>query len=122
MNWLRLLYYDTKSLRQHVDGFNMQGGDFAVERDVDGAFEVEIDSLDAFAFGHGMVNVLPGEETGKIANQAEPADWPPANVLDQPIGSLGVGSDHHFAAGEFAVVECKEKAAAAIHFRTAINA
>src|SRR6267154_6473490 len=111
MNFASLLYYDTKSLRQHIDGFNMQRGDFAVERDVDGALEIKINSLDALTFRHGMVNVLPGEETGKIANQTKSSDWPPANVFDQAIRSLGVGSDHHFAAGELAVVERKKKAA-----------
>src|SRR5882757_10065304 len=122
MNWLRLLYYDTKSLRQHIDGFNVQRGDFAVERDVDGALEIKINSLDALTFRHGMVNVLPGEEAGEIANQAEPSNRPPANVFDEAVRGLGIGSDHHFSAGEFAVVERKEKAAAAIYFSTTINA
>ena len=62
------------------------------------------------------MNVRAGEETRQSPDEAEAADGAPADVFDQAVGGIGVGSDHHVAAGEFAVVEREEEGGLAILF------
>ena len=61
-----------------------------------------------------MMDVRAGEEARKSPDQSETADRAPADVFDQAVGGIGVGSDHHVAAGEFAVVEGEEEGGFAI--------
>lgn len=61
-------YYDTECLWKHVDAFDMQRCNLTIERDIDRAFEKEVDPLYALAFGHRVVNMLSREETGKISD------------------------------------------------------
>src|SRR5487761_1553440 len=56
------------------------------------------------------------------AKQADAYNRPPANIFNQTVARIGVGSDHHFAAREFAVVEGKKQAATPVGFRGAISA
>ena len=63
-----------------------------------------------------MMNVRAGEEARQSPDQAEAADGAPADVFDQAVGGIGVGGDHHAAAGEFAVVESEEEDGIAIPF------
>src|SRR5271168_3830143 len=62
------------------------------------------------------MNVRAGEETRQGPDEAEAADGAPADVFDEAVGGIGVGSDHHVAAGELAVVEGEEKRAIAVPF------
>ena len=56
------------------------------------------------------------------AEKPEAADWSPANEFDETVGGIGVGRNQHGAAGEFAVVEGEEKAAAGVPFLFVIAA
>src|SRR5262249_2438036 len=61
-----------------------------------------------------MLDVRAIEKRGEIAQQAETADRTPTHVLEQAIIGESFRRDHHFAAGEAAVVEGEKKTAAAI--------
>src|SRR5271163_377077 len=64
-----------------------------------------------------MMDVRASEEARQSPDQAESADGAPADVFNLAVGGVGVGSDHHVAAGEFAVVEGEEEGGVAIGFR-----
>src|ERR1700723_1646754 len=71
-----------------------------------------------------MMDVRAGEEARQSPDEAEAADGAPADVFDEAVGGIGVGSDHHVAAGEFAVVEGEEEGGVAIlyfFFREAVR-
>src|SRR5580698_5200155 len=63
-----------------------------------------------------MMDVRAGEEARQSPDEAEAADGAPADVFDQAVGGIGVGSDHHVAAGEFAVVESEKQSGFTIPF------
>src|SRR5580704_52759 len=58
-----------------------------------------------------MLNVGPVVKLRQHSQQTQPANRSPTHELDVAIGGIGVGRDHHRAAGEFAVVERNKQAA-----------
>ena len=69
-----------------------------------------------------MFDVGAVVEFRQHAEKPEAADWSPANEFDETVGGIGVGRYQHGAAGEFAVVEGEEKAAAGVPFLFVIGA
>ena len=78
---------------------------FSIDHHVYRAFEFEFNSPHACASREGMMNVRAGKKARQSPDQPGAANRSPANVFNQPIGSVGVRRDHHFPAGEFAVAE-----------------
>src|SRR4051794_25743698 len=69
-----------------------------------------------------MLDVSAVVKTGQIANQSQPANRSPTHILDHAVIDLSFWGNHHCPAGEFAVVEGDEQAAAAIKGFLAFNA
>src|SRR5271156_6329938 len=90
---------------------------FAVHHCVYRTGEFEINALGGGAGSFGMMDVRAGEKARQSPDQAEAADGRPADIFDEAVRGIGVGSDHHVAAGEFAVVEGEEEGGVAIGFR-----
>src|SRR5882762_6917566 len=67
-----------------------------------------------------MVDVRAIIQSGQIANQSDAPNRSPADKLDQSVVYLSPWSDHHGAAGEFAVAESKEQTRPTINFLFAI--
>src|SRR5262249_17983017 len=74
----------------------------------------EFHALGGSARGQRMLDVRAVEKRGQIAQQAETPDRSPTHVFEQAVVSGSFRRDHHFAAGEAAVVEGEKKTAAAI--------
>src|SRR5579863_5740070 len=69
-----------------------------------------------------MIDVGAVVQSWQVADEANAADRAPADVFDQSVVYLGLRSDHHGAAGEFAVVKGQKKTGTAVDFAVAIDA
>src|ERR1700682_446238 len=67
-----------------------------------------------------MLHVRAVKQTRQSTNQADAADGSPANDFNRSVSSIGTRCDHHFAAGEFAVVEAKKEIPAAVPSRITV--
>src|SRR6267378_3037791 len=99
----------------------MQGDDFAVNHHVDWFFECEFYSRHRYVLRQRMLDVRAVVESWQVADQPQPPDWAPADVLDQTAVDLRSGGDHHRAAGELAVVKSQEEATAPVKVCFAFN-
>ncbi len=100
----------------------MQGEDLAIHHHVHRAIEEKIDSLSRSALRQRMVDMCAIVKSRKIANQPDAPDRPPADVLDLTVVHLGLGRNHHGAAGELAIVKSQKQAAPPVHSFFSIHA
>src|SRR5581483_3674286 len=119
---LKILYHHSQSSRKHLKSLTVKGEDFAVHHDVHRGIEREINVPDGVARGERMIQVRAVIQRVQIAQQAQAADGAPAHEFDQAVIHFGARSDHHFPAGEFAVVEREKKTAARVGSGLAIEA
>ena len=61
-------------------------------------------------------------KTRQCAEQAQPADWAPADKFNEPVGRISLRRDEHRAARILAVVERQEKGAPLVPFLIVIAA
>src|SRR5579863_4395613 len=111
---VRASYIDVHGGRNHVEGHALECGYFAVDEHIDGDFQAKFDAADGAARSKWMRDVRAVIELREHAQQPNSSDGPPAYKLDQAVRGIGLRSDEHRAAGEFAVVEGKKKAAALV--------
>src|ERR1700722_15952185 len=97
-----------------VQRFALKRKDFAVDQNINRNRNVEFHLLDRLARRQWMFDVRAIVEFWQQPQQTEAADRPPANEFNQAVGGIGIGSNQHGAAGEFAVIEGEEQAAAAV--------
>src|ERR1700739_3868035 len=69
-----------------------------------------------------MLNMRTVVKARKISDQTQATDRSPANVFDETIVDVGMGSDHHGAAGKFAVAESDEQAGTRIEIFFVVGA
>ncbi len=69
-----------------------------------------------------MFNMRAVVKLGQHAQQAEAADGSPTYKFDEAIVGIGVGRDHHGAAGELAVVESQKQTAPRVPFFVIVTA
>src|SRR5579884_2432190 len=118
---LSLLYHHFQSPRKHIEMFTVKGEDLAVHHDINRSIESEVDVADTMARRERMIQVCAVIKRVQVAQEAEAADRAPADEFDQAIVGLGTGRNHHLPAGEFAVIEGEEKAAAFVGLALSIQ-
>src|SRR5258707_11753347 len=118
----RVSYVNVQGGRENVQRSTLQREDFSVDQHGDGNGNFEFDMLHCFSRSERMANVSAVVEFGQHAEKTQAADGSPANEFDEAVGGIGVGRDEHRAAGEFAVVECEEQAAAGVPFLFVVGA
>src|SRR6266849_5220981 len=114
-------YENIQRGRKDFESAEMQRVHFAVHHGVNGGIQIENDPARRVARSERVLQVCAVVQRGQIVEQAEAADRPPTNELNQAVGSIGMRRNHHLAACEFAVVEAEKEAAAAVEFRGVVQ-
>src|SRR5262249_27970657 len=91
-----------------------EGDHFAVDHDIDGLLEIELDVANGAPGSERMLDMAPVIELGQGAQEADAADRTPADKLDQTVGCVGLRGDFHSSAGKLAVVKGQKKRAALV--------
>src|SRR6185437_5662821 len=114
-------YENVQRSRKHVEADALQMEAFAVHHHRHRCVKRK------FNFAHGragrerMFDVRAVKKTMKIPKQSQASNRTPAYILNQAVIGIGVGGDHHLAAGKLTVAESLEEAAAAVKLRGAVG-
>ena len=100
----------------------MHCDDLAIHHHIDRAVEMEINPPDLADFGQRMPGMRAVIKCWQVADQTYTPNWSPADVFDQSVVGRGIWSNHHGAAGKFAVVESKKQAGPTVDARLSIDA
>src|SRR5262249_30292044 len=114
------LYHDAQCRGQNIQGFTMQGKNFAVDHYIYRRIQFEVNALCLPSLGQGVIDVCPVVEGREIADKADTANWPPAHIFNQAIVDIGIGCDHHRTASKFAIAKGQEKTASVVELLVAI--
>jgi predicted amidohydrolase len=108
--------------RQDVQLLALQGEHLTIHHDIHGSIEVELHGPHSAPRRQGMVHVRAIVEHVQVSQQPEATDGPPKHILDQAVGGVRIGRNHHRAAGKLAVVESQEEARATLDLPIVIEA
>src|SRR5260370_42607473 len=99
----------------------MESQDFPVDHDIDGSIQVKFDAPRGLTLGQWVLDMRAVIQARQIADQSDSPNRTPANVFHQAVVDLGVGSNHHCAPSELAVVKSQEQAASVVEALRAVD-
>src|SRR6185437_7988141 len=115
-------YENVQRSRKHVETLALQTEAFAVHHHRHRRIKREFNFAHSLAGRERMLDVRPVKKSMKVAQQSKASNRAPSHILNQAVIGIGAWSDHHLAAGKFAVAESQEQAAAPVKFRRAVRA
>src|ERR1700674_1558546 len=89
----------------------MQSQHFAIHHDVDRPRKIKFSPLDCFSFSQGMPDVRTVVKSWQVANESQPSDRPPADILHRTAVHFSMRRDHHCPAGVLAVIKSAKQTA-----------